>query len=66
MDSNHWTIVYRLAVVGILIYIGTRLNLLIDLTRVLIEGLWNIILKLSGALIQEGLSTFFVEFLIEL
>ncbi|MEH7375262.1 MULTISPECIES: hypothetical protein [Bacillaceae] len=38
MESKHWTIVYRLAVVGILIYIATRLNLLIDLTRVLIES----------------------------
>ncbi len=38
MESKHWTIVYRLAVVGILIYIATQLNLLIDLTRVLTEA----------------------------
>ncbi|WP_161805291.1 hypothetical protein [Sporosarcina globispora] len=26
MEPKHWTVIYRLAVVGILIYIATRLN----------------------------------------
>jgi len=37
MENRHWTIIYRLLIVGILIYGITRLNLLIDLTRELIN-----------------------------
>jgi hypothetical protein len=37
MEARHWTIIYRLVVIGILIYGITRLNLLISLTRDLIE-----------------------------